>query len=467
LQPFHLVVVCGVASGAVFASRSITDLDFFWHLLAGKEILDRHTTRGVGADWVFAVDARGWHSPEWLAEVLSYQLYRLGGFGLIRGLTLALAVALSVAVMRGVVRARALPATSMLGAVVIFTLGGHFEDRPLLLSLVALALLAPAFVQLARSPTSQLPTLPLVLGTLVWAQVHGYWLLIPASLILAAVCRAADRRTGLLEALRPANQATLCLLAACLNPAGPSLLLAPFRFHGATEFIGEWKATNVREITTWGLLLLVAIAVTLWARADHPVERSEILWVLSWTGFAVLAMRNVPPAMFMIAPIVADRLAGRSQRLPEPRGVGERRALAATGACLLVLASAAVALRLATTPTLPEDIPRGLIQTIRNAPGEHRVLNSYNVAGMLEFFGGPHVKVALDGRADLSAPILPDYLDLISASGDFEPLLDKLRPDAALVDEDAGIVRYLLSRGWTHGGTEDGYALVLAPSFVP
>ena len=59
----------------------------------------------------------------------------------------------------------------------------------------------------------------------------------------------------------------------------------------------------------------------------------------------------------------------------------------------------------------------------------HRVLDDYNTGGLMLAFGGPHVRVAVDGRADYyGGRYLKRYMDLMNATGDWRRLLTSSTP---------------------------------------
>jgi len=204
------------------------------------------------------------------------------------------------------------------------------------------------------------------------------------------------------------------------------------------------------------------LLITAWARSSERVDRSEVLWCLAWLAFGLLAYRNAIVALLLIAPVVADRLAATYPDPVRERSSRERRGLAIAATVILLATVVLPIIRVAVTPTIPSNVPSRLLATLRTLDPPPRVLNDYNVAGPILAFGG-RSQVAIDGRADLSSPLLPKYLELIGAQGDFDPLLDKLRPTAALVARKSGIVRVLRERGWTEADRQQGYVLLLAP----
>ncbi len=89
LTPRRLLVALFFISLFVLSARNVTDPDFGWHLRTGEYVV---STLSIPHFDFFSFTASGqtWITHEWLAQVLMYLLYRLGGFG---ALTLFFALA--------------------------------------------------------------------------------------------------------------------------------------------------------------------------------------------------------------------------------------------------------------------------------------------------------------------------------------------------------------------------------------
>jgi hypothetical protein len=165
--------------------------------------------------------------------------------------------------------------------------------------------------------------------------------------------------------------------------------------------------------------------------------------------------------MALLAPLAAHRLTlgfphvGRPEpRWSVPLGIGL--AVAATVAALGLVA---------VKDHLPRnEQPFELAAQIAALPGGQRVLNDYNVAGTVLFFGGQGTQVAIDGRTDrYGATYIEAYTGMLALRGDWQELLEQLDPTAALVHEDAAIGHVLQSeRSWQQvGETENGFLLLV------
>src|SRR4051794_14044346 len=69
-QPMQVVMLLVTAVSLVLIAGPASDVDVWWHVRLGDEILHRHSVFGVGTDWSFAPVHAHWTSSEWLSEVV-------------------------------------------------------------------------------------------------------------------------------------------------------------------------------------------------------------------------------------------------------------------------------------------------------------------------------------------------------------------------------------------------------------
>ena len=100
-----------------------------------------------------------------------------------------------------------------------------------------------------------------------------------------------------------------------------------------------------------------------------------------------------------------------------------------------------------------------------SSPGAQRVLNDYNVAGLVLYFAGDDDRVAIDGRTDrYGARYIEEYIGMKGLEGDVETLLDELRPTSALLKSDSPLAHVLVAeQSWTEVGREGKWVLLAAP----
>jgi hypothetical protein len=209
-----------------------------------------------------------------------------------------------------------------------------------------------------------------------------------------------------------------------------------------------------------GMLILVALG---WSRGPR-VPRSEVLVVLATLLFAWTAWRNLTPGLCLMAPLVAERLTiafPLAMSHPEPMWSRPLGVASAGAFTVIALASLPWNTHLPTA-----EYPIELARSIAQRPGEKRVLNDYNVGGIVLFFGGKDVSVGIDGRTDFyKAQYISRYLDGLGLRGDFEGLVDELKPNLALLEGDSPMAWYLVDvRSWDVLGTEGEFVLLGSPS---
>jgi len=463
--PFGLVL--GLLTGlALFATTrpTLRDVDLYWHIRAGRELLDGATPWTVGDTWSFAPLPDHWTTTQWLAEVALAALSSHWGwnaFVVLRCLTAAVTVAvLARTTLAGRPRALAgLPFAVAAAAAISVS-----QERPQQATLVGAAALGGVLLGGLRG---RLPRWWLLLpATLLWANLHGGWVLVPAALGLVWAGRLLDR--GLRDALAWAalGRAAAACLAGSLTPAGPAGLLSVLRFSGSTEVIQEWMPTAAMSDIGYLTVAMLVLVLVAWARPGR-VPRSEVLAVLALLVFAWTAWRNVAPALLMLAPLVAARLVAAFPAVgsrPEPRWSAPLGVALAAG---LLLAG------LATVPgrdPLPRDrYPVELAARISALPEGQRVLNDYNVAGLVLALGGPTTRVGIDGRADrYGGEYIERYTDATALRGDWEALLDQLAPTSALLQADSPLAHVLVAeRGWSRLADEGDWVLLTAATGAP
>jgi hypothetical protein len=447
------------------AAGPIRDVDYYWHLIVGQEILAGTPVAEAGRGWSFAPVADTWVSTQWLAEVVLAALEDLGGTStalLYRVLTTAVALA---TLAWATLRRRPMRVAAWVYTLAAVQLALFVQERSQQFTYAMAPIVGLWAVRAWRE--GRLPrwwvALPLVW---VWAQYHGGWVLAPAVLGLAALARLVDQRSwdrvvgGLL------GLAAGSALVALVSPAGIGTLTATLRFSEATGTINEWERTEPWNLASLPLLVLFLLVVVAWARGRSRPTTGELILVLALVAFAFAANRNLPTAALVLAPVVVGILA-RAVGEPDPVPEGTvvpllRPAWAFVGAVAVV--SVLVA---ATTPAVDtERVPDRLLARIAE-DGGGRVLNSYNVSGALLWFAGPPpaVTVGVDGRADrYGGAYLERYSEMEAGEPGWDVLVDELDPELALLRTTRPLAELLvLRRGWVEIDRQGEYVLLRAP----
>ena len=458
-HPFHLLYPVAALAAMVIAQGPVRDPDVYWHVRFGRELLRTHSFAGASKGWSLVPPADHWTSSEWLAEVILHGFvswFGWQGMLVFQGIVVA---ALLVAIA-AVIRPSTDPRTrAVVYAVTVMALSPFFQARPQTLSLIFLAGLGAVCRRILLDRALPNPAL-LFVSVLLWAQLHGLWLLAPAFIVLAALVRLLDDHSK--AELRFVGRAIAlsvgALAVGCLNPVGIRSLTLPFTLHGATASISEWQPTTIMPYFTWGLLALAWMQIYAWTRRVAPVARAEMTWTAVLLVFAFLANRNVAVALLLLAPVVATRLDRPRVFHTSPR---EGRLLAAGVVALSLVAVLTDALFAGTARPIPTTSPTRLAAALRDG-SPHRVLNDYNVGGIVLAFGGPQVRVGIDGRADYyGGAYIERYNDMLRMRAGWQTLFHRLDPDAAIIDAKSPMAEWLTEHGWRRAGTQGKYVLIL------
>ena len=111
----------------------------------------------------------------------------------------------------------------------------------------------------------------------------------------------------------------------------------------------------------------------------------------------------------------------------------------------------------------PEQLPARIAQSSRGSGHtDLRVLGPYNLSGYLREFGGDRVRLAIDGRADRYGDArIRRHNDLMSARGDWEAEISRLRPDVVVVDRTSPLRELLLLDGWRQDIRDGDFVLLV------
>ena len=253
--------------------------------------------------------------------------------------------------------------------------------------------------------------------SLIWANTHGsvpFGLLVGATYLAYRVgCRIGRGRLG---ALLPASDGSdvgavgvafvAAVGVACLNTAGPELLLGPLRWGGKLAVLGtfsEWARPTASFFADHEPLIAVTLALAVLAGlfgrdADSGTRVPalyDLLLLLLALACAATAVRLLPLSVILVSPWLARRLGRQVDPTPVVRG-----ACAAS----MVLASAAVWLS-----PLPRGVgfetshlPEGAARWAETHHPEGHLWNSPPFGGYLVWRLYPPVQVLMDGRNGLA-----------------------------------------------------------------
>ncbi|MEI6621965.1 MAG: hypothetical protein WCP28_08670 [Actinomycetes bacterium] len=471
-----LLVGIALAAGALGTTAGpLRDVDVFWHVRLGNELLAGVSIYDVGRDWSYAPVDQPWVSTQWMIEILFSLLNTLFGWaGLVGYRAVTTAVALGTLVWACFPRARTVPTRTWSALVAfglaVFTLLIFSQERPQQISFILLPLVGLWWLRATRDGVAPRWWAMLLLAA-IWANCHGAWIMLPAALFLAAAGRLMDHGKSD-PALRPLIYAFLAsVVGGCVTPIGPLNLLSPVRFASTTDQITEWAPSNMIAVTTLGLTISAVLLAIAWARGKSTPGRGEILYGVLIVLFGSAAARNVTPAVLMLAPLVAWRLgiAFAGPRIG-PAPVELRKVAKPSVAVVAVIGLFMTGFLVATTPIVTtETKPLDLVARIAAAPAPQRVLNGYDISGLVLYYARPEVsrslvRVGIDGRADrYGSAYINRYLDMERGRPGWEDTVSELNPTVALLPDRDALIPLLKARGWQINGEQTKHVLLTPP----
>lgn len=441
----------------------ITNYDVFLHLKTGSVILE---TGHVPLTDDYSALARGrpFVAHEWLSEVLFRVIERgfgTKGFPALICLTsvVALLIAASLYGAARLLGASPVIAVPMLALAMVLA-GARLHIAPHIFSylMIAVVLLLLA----GRRAGRRIPLWSFLPLQIVWANLHGGFLLGPAIVGLAAIGEAVESRLGRRGAAPPGQEARrLALLAlaqvavSLVNPYGVRLLLFPFQLMGSDfmKEIYEWRppfgstyaaSYMARYYVAWIVLGAGAIlGGVLVARRRRTAPSAGVFGLLLFVFFLALSLRmNRVVTDFALAtcPWLASTLtciAGGT-----PRRVFRESALFVTA---LALAGLAFWFGQNGYPFRPGDVRPFGFGITDNTPVlaadylerndvRGNIFNSYETGPYLIYRLYPRIRVAMDSRNDVyGEELYGEYKRALRDSAALGSLLQRLQASAVVL----------------------------------
>ena len=469
------------------------DCDTGWHIRTGQWILAHHQ---VPFHDLFSFSKPGgvWYAWEWLSDVILAGLYSMAGLRAVALMSILL-LSVTFTLLYGLARRKSNAVTAA-----VVTMAGaagssvHWLARPHLFTLFFLVIF---YIVLERVRQGAAPLLWLLVpATVVWTNLHGGFFVGIAMVgaygagELLHVLFSADRSDAS-QRLRLAVRYFACA-AACL--AGSFLNPYTYRLHvHVVEFLRDpYQSEHIAEFMTLSfhhplalfieaILLGGAVTSAWYVRQGRFVE--PLLYVV-WAHGALLASRNIPIAMILMVPMVAEGINAALAWLPQAEAAGWVREQGARLNHVMaemcetdalprwhVVSAAGVlltaALLWAPNPPKrfraefdPKFFPAGAIETLAHIPSA-RIFTYDQWGDYLIYRLYPTDKVFADGRFDYyGADFSRTVVDVVDVNYGWDKTLDRYGVNTVLMPPSSPLAGVLKeSRGW-RVAYDDGIALV-------
>lgn len=431
--------------------------DLGWHLAAGDLIRERVSVP-FQDPWAFTLGDKQWYNLSWLWDVIASILFQYAGCS---GITLFVVACGAVIV----------------GYLTSLCLGSGASVPAVCVAVFSASVLYPAFatppnIYLAASPNTATMLFSVVFFgeclkkkrclllpplMVLWVNLHGGFVL--GFLIIGLFGGVALLRQDWADFKLYGLTGAGCLIAILVNPLGFHI------YDGVTATLGNFVQANITEWQSYlqnlampgsipGMIyigIFVALELRYRGSSGVPLEARLLSWLFLGLGFYqyrylsfFFLFSTVPLALHL------DRL------LPKRlNNLDMRKSLSAAGiigACALPLTFALVRPALA----LPDELLSEQDALYLKTNFSHaRILNHWNVGGILIFRTHGAVPVFIDGRAATAYPdgLLRDYFKLVKWDIDeasWDTMFEKYRIDAVLWPTAHDVLKRFLvdKRGW-------------------
>ena len=453
-----LFVATFVLFGFRLGVQPITDNSMFTHLRTG---IDMVRSGGIPRTDPYSWTARGteWVVQSWLPAWSYGWAQRLGGFRLVV-LEQALLLAVLAWLMLRLARTGSPSRTALVGVIVIGMAAPFWAPRPLLFGLICMALTV-AIVERKRSPWLLVPVVWL------WAQSHGSFPLGLAWLAARALGEGLDWKAWPRDSMSYVGAFAVGLVASVVNPLGYRLLTFPLTLGSKREAfknIIEWRSPDFQQGASRVALVMLVLALLLLVRARLPWR--DVVPVVGFVAFALLAMRNIPVAAIVLAPVLSRTLR-RPESSPAHRAdidsqARMNRAMAAVLAAAFLVFGLSIrshdGLNVKPYPVAAADF----LQREGLFADPHRVAHMDFVGNFLELRYGGRAPVFVDDRFDMyPLAVSRDYRELLGARSGSLGILDRRGVDLVLWDKDQPLTNLLRVTGrWEEIFADDDWVVL-------
>jgi len=423
--------------------------DLWWHMKVGEIIVQTGQIPRVDEfSFTMAGEAYDNYAQFWLVECLYYVAFRFGGLPLLVLLN-SLMVTLAYAILLSASGHQAGPRSAVVGVSFAAVLGfTNWTLRPQSLALpLAATLLWCVRKNAASGSRSVLFLIPLIL--LVWANVHGSWILGVVFLLIwlaACVHAAAGREKGIRELIKdvriPALVVLSSLVAVLINPRGVRImtyLLAMSQAPIIRLLAPEWDSATFEEPI--GAFFLAGLMLSSLLLMLSP-RRPSVSQLLVYLAYGMLGLKMIRGSVWyglFMAPVVADHVSVLADRLRAPV-THARHAAASSMRYGLSAAILAIMLLLAilSTPWLKSLLPlpaqvrlvtsddtpiRAVEFMMRNELGPE-VFHEQRFGSYLIWAASSKYRVYVDARLELyTVALAQEYFEISAAAPGWEEQL--------------------------------------------
>ncbi len=446
--------------------------DTLWHVKTGEWIWTHQEVPTHDPGYSISEEPIPWQDHEWLAQLLLYLVWEVGGFLGMR-LLLGLVPALIFAIMYRCLRQKGVPPLTALAFVALAAgaSAGHWLARPHLLGHLCLLASLYAWTRIQRRGW----WVGLLLIQVVWANLHLSCML-QFVFVLAfsaeVVWENRGNRTELRKRLgQLAGLAVLLIIATCLNPQGWHLFEAPTAIAATQAGIHEWRPFDLTELACYLFVFYALVLIAAFWKNRRHLRASEPILFLATAVLAFKSVRHMSifvlatlPAALRHLPVLAS--AASSRPPGHLRGWWERRNRTLhdmeqevsghylTAAAWVLLMALSISSFHGIHPFKLWDglnadrYPVAASDFLARQQINGKIFSAYGWGGYLIFRFGGASQVFIDGRADMySQQRHSDYERIVHAASGWQELLRNYDVDIILSESTGVLSKHLRDQG--------------------
>lgn len=434
-----LVAVLVACTAALFP---VFNNDVYGHMAAGRQIAETGSVPDHDTFSFFRGEPQPWRNHNWLSGLFFYMVYQKTGVdGL---LAIKLIIVALIAVFITLASASKGPAAAWtcvaLGALWMPFIRVRLTVRPHLFGLLFVALLALGLSRLVAASTRRAATLwisGLAAAQIAWTNLHGSGPLGIVMTGIAVACWFGQPRVRARLSLLLVAQ----LLASCVSPYGPLILIETFKHIGddtMRQALSEWQSFGDKDSLGFTAalcltgVLLAAAAPRLFRGSSQ--DRVSLITCLLFLVMGIRSSRFIVHTLWLSIPYLAPPLSSQLAKLPPLH----RRIFASVSAVALLFFTPLMSQRLfpdlgfgfgSSTRLIPEGSGAFINRHIPRARLFGTIEDAWYVS-----FAAPNARVLIDGRIALyGLSILQEVNKAAQRPESFGRLMDKYGVNTALV----------------------------------
>lgn len=434
----------------LFASRPLSDGDFWWHLKTGEYIVKNLTIPRTDF-YSFTVPGKHWVAHEWLSEAIFYLVYSRAGFNTLIFIFTVLTVLAFWVVFRKSQAHPFVKGFAMLLSVwsILPTIGVRPRVFTLLFAGIYLALMH-GFVR-ERETRAVWWLVPVMI---LWVNLHAGYLigLVLIGAVMAGVVLdawfAGEKLASHWPRLKTLGLVFIaCLLAVNLNPQGPRILLFPFEFFFSPvqqDQIVDWLSPDFHQQELFPLLLLMMLTIAALALSPKRVRPSALLLFLATLYMTLKSGRHMAIFALVAGPMFADYMQHWLETTRFGRIVGPsngtssgRRQIIFNVILVTVLIACFIKLKsvIYSPPTQARvGVPLNAVAYLKNNGITGNTFTDPNIWGGYLIWETPSNPVYIDGRIDMYGDeFMREYLRIIHGLTRWQDPFDKYGVQVAIV----------------------------------